>query len=328
MTQVPVPPVAICVVSWNTRDLLDACLRALRPEHEAGRAEVWVVDNASTDGSAEHVARQHPWVHLRALGQNLGYGPAVNLVAGLTSTPFLVAANSDVRPTPGAIGALLDAAARLPHAAVLAPRLVVPDGRTQHTVHPFPTVRTGLLLSSGLAGRAPFAARLPMEGHWDPAVERDVDWAHGAFLLVRRTAWDRVGGFDPDQWLYAEDLDLCWRMRRAGWRTRYVPAAVVHHEVSAATAGRWDEAARSTRTQRSAYAWIAHRQGLARARAVGAAHLAGPALRWAVRAVAARADARHRAERDRQRRYVAMHRTAFEPRAVLDAHRRGDTARR
>lgn len=318
------PAAAIAVVSWNTRELLDACLSSLRADHEAGRAEVWVVDNGSTDGSPALVREAHPWVQLLEPGENLGYGPAVNEVAARTRTPFVAAANSDLRFEPGALDALLRAAARRPAAGALAPRLVQPDGRTQHSVHPFPTVRTGLLLSTGLAVRATsIARRLPMEGFWDDAVERNVDWAHGALLLVRRDAWDAVGGFDPAQWFYAEDLDLCWRLGQAGWATRYVPDAVVHHEVSASAGSRWSSTERAVRSQRSAYAWMLERRGPLATRTTALAHLAGPATRAAVLGAAARVAGRYAGRRDVQRRYVAMHRTGLERAGALRAHRAG-----
>lgn len=105
------PPVTIAVVSWNTADLLERCLESLRREHEAGRAAVWVVDNASSDGSVARVRERHPWAALVASPDNLGFGPAVDLVAERTDSPFLVAANADTALLPGALGALLSAAA-------------------------------------------------------------------------------------------------------------------------------------------------------------------------------------------------------------------------
>lgn len=317
------PRVAVAVVSWNTRERLDRCLESLHADHRAGRADVWVVDNASTDGSAAMVAERHPWVRLEALHENVGYGAAVNLVAGRTRMAFVAAANSDLELEPEALTVLLAAADAHPGVGAFAPRLLLPDGATQHSLHPFPTVRTGLLLSSGAARIGRVARSLPLHGHLDPERAREVDWAHGAFLLVRRTAWEAVGGFDPDQWLYAEDLDLAWRLSRAGWRTRYVPEARIAHAVSAATATRWDEHERAVRTQRSAYAWMLARRGLAVTRATALAHLAGPLLRSRALAVAARVRRGTFAARaDVQRRYVAMHRTGLEPRAALEAHRR------
>jgi N-acetylglucosaminyl-diphospho-decaprenol L-rhamnosyltransferase len=320
---VSLPPIAVAVVSWNTRALLAACLESLRADHDAGRAEIWVVDNASTDGSAAMVAADFPWVRLLEAEENLGFGPAVNRVAEQTSTPFLAAANSDLVVTPGALAALLAAATEHPGTGAFAPRLLLPDGSVQHAVHPFPTARVGLLLSTGLARRPRIARGLPLEGHFDPELAREVDWAHGALLLVRRTAWDEVGGFDAVQWLYAEDLDLGWRLARAGWPTRYVPAAHVHHVRSAATATRWSEEERAVRTQRSAYAWMLGRWGGPRTRASALAHLAGPALRLAWLAPAARLrPSRFAARAGLQRRYLATHRTGLEPRADLEAHRR------
>lgn len=310
--------VAIAIVSYNTRELLDACLTSLRAEHEAGRAEVWVVDNDSSDGSADMVRERHPWVQVLALRENPGYGAAVNLVAERTHTPYVAAANADLRFEPHALERLLDAARASPEAGALAPRLVMLDGSTQHTVHPFPTLRVGLALSLGLH-RVPAVGRaLCMEGHWDPDRPRGVDWAHGAFLLVPREAWDAVGGFDPEQWLYAEDLDLCWRLHRAGRPTRYVPDAVVHHHVSAATSARWTTDERAVRTQRAAYAWMLARRGAPITRVVALANLAGPVVRWLLWTVAAplapRRAARHRRI---NRGYARMHRTGLEPGAEL-----------
>lgn len=317
--------VTIAVVSWNTRDLLDACLRSLRADHEAGRADVWVVDNASTDGSPEMVAREHPWVTLLALDENLGYGAAVNRVAQRTSTPFVAPANADLRFTPGALGALVAAAGRHPRAGALAPRLRLPDGSTQHSVHPFPTARVGLATGSGATRFAPLARRLVMEGHWDPEVERTVDWAHGALLLVPRDAWDLLGGFDDEQWLYAEDLDLCWRLARAGRPTWFVPDAVVEHRVSAAAAQRWDDAARLRRTQRATYAWMAHRQGTARTRLVTLANVAPLACRWALaRGLEQLPGRRGRHRAGMLRGYLAAHREGLAPAAELDRFRRRD----
>ena len=97
----------VAVVSWNTRELLDRCLLALRPEADAGRAEVWVVDNGSQDGSPALVRERHAWARLVEPGENLGYGRAVNLLAERTSSPWIAASNADVALRPGALARLL-----------------------------------------------------------------------------------------------------------------------------------------------------------------------------------------------------------------------------
>jgi GT2 family glycosyltransferase len=280
--------VAIAIVSWNTRELLAACLDSLRADHDAGRAEVHVVDNGSTDGSPEMVAERFGWVRLQARTDNLGYGPAVNLVARATATPFVAPANSDLVFAPGALAELLAAARRAPHAGAVAPRLVRPDGSTQHSVHPFPTLGKLLAFNLGLQAVVPgLGDRLGLEGYWSPEHERDVDWAHGAFLLVRRPAWDAAGGFDDRQWMYAEDLDLGWRLHRAGWPTRYVPSAHVTHVVSAST----EQAFGSGRTQRAqaaTYAWLQRRRGPVRARSAALLNVGGALGRAAWMVPAAR----------------------------------------
>lgn len=306
---------AVAVVSWNTRDLLGAALDSLRADADpdAGLAEVWVVDNASTDGSAAFVRDAYPWVHLIAADANLGYGPAVNLVGRRTAAPWIAAANADIAFTPGSLAALVDAGARAPAAGALAPRLLAPDGSTQHSVHAFPTPLVTLVFNLGVWRALPGAGeRLCLHGQWDSSRPREVDWAHGALLLLRRAAWEEIGGFDDDQWLYAEDLDICWRLARAGWTTRYEPGATVHHAISAATrTASWGND-REVRAQASAYAWMERQFGRTRARACATINLSGALVRWAPAAVAARLDpAGHADARDRRREYVRMHATGF-----------------
>ena len=258
--------IAIAIVSFNTRALLNECLRSLRADADAGRAEVWVVDNASTDGSAEMVREDFPWVSLIASEENLGYGPAVNLVARQTDTAWIAPANSDLAFTEGALAALLAAGEAHPEAAAIAPRLILPDGSTQESVQRFPSVTTSLLLASHAAALSSrVREHLYLPGAWDVDRAQNVPWATGAFLIVRREAWDEVGGFDEEQWMYAEDLDLGWRLRKAGWTTRYEPSAVVHHHESAASKVVFGgQQGVVDKWVRANYAWMVRRQGVAR----------------------------------------------------------------
>jgi GT2 family glycosyltransferase len=315
-------PIVVAVVSWNTRDLLDHCLRSLKPAADSGLAEVWVVDNASTDGSADMVRSSHPWVELVASDHNHGYGPGIKLVAERTASPWLVASNADIAVHEGALERLLEASRRDAGAGIIAPRLILPDGSTQHSVWPFPE-----LLPMALANLGPRATprrigeRFALHDQWDPGRPRRVPWALGAFLLIRREAWDEVGGFDADQWMSAEDLDLGWRMREAGWATRYEPAALVDHAESAAVTQMWG-ARLPIHWQRCAYAWMVRRRGRRAAAGVGVVNFAGSLARLALYAVlCAVRPARWRARVRAQAEWTLVHAYAFAPRKTLDAYR-------
>ncbi len=270
--------VTAAVVSWNTRELLKRCLRSLEPDARTGRLDAWVVDNGSSDGSLEAARAVAPWADVLEPGSNLGFGRAVNLVAARTESEWLLVANADVALEPGALDALL-AAGSDARIGCVAPRLISPDGTTEHSVHPFPTLRFTTAFNLGLHRLSTGGAeRLCLEGHWDPERPRAVPWAIGACLLLRREAFDQAGGFDERQWLFAEDLELGWRLRDRGWVTWYEPAARVLHASSAATAPAFGSA-RTTRFMTATYSTLARRRGRARALLTALVNVFGAAVR-------------------------------------------------
>jgi len=297
--------ITLAVVSWNTREPLDRCLASLRGDAEAGLAEVWIVDNGSGDGSAELVRERHRFARLLEPGENLGYGRAVNLVAERTDTPWIVAANADVELPPGTLVALLAAAERHPEAGVIAPKLVDAGGAPEHSIHPFQTPAVAALYNLGLHRLAPrAAARLPLPGHFDPEAPRAVDWAHGAFLLIRREAFEAAGGFDPGQWIYAEDVELGYRMRDAGWEVHYAPTVEVRHLGGAATATAFG-ASTAARRLDATYALLRRREGRAATALVYALNALGSAVRWLT--LAPRRDPATRARRRALAQLVRYH---------------------
>ena len=314
----PTPPVTVAIVSWNTRDLLARCLDSLSPEVERGRAAVWVVDNASNDGSADLVRERYGWANLIASDENLGFGSAVNLVAARTRSDWIATANADMALRPGALDALLEAGARDPRAGAIAPRLVLPDGATQHSVFGFPTITFSLLLAfAAFRFSRTIGDRRAFPGYWDTERARRVPWAIAAFLLVRRAAWDEVGGFDERQWMYAEDLDLGWRLHQAGWATRYEPRAHVDHESAASTTQLFGVEL-APHWQRATYGCIARRRGSGYARVVALLNLVGAILRWARLVVRASSDAGLAGARDAHGRWVLVHLRALSPRTRLE----------
>jgi N-acetylglucosaminyl-diphospho-decaprenol L-rhamnosyltransferase len=314
--------VAVAVVSTNLRELLAKTLESLRPDADRGLIEVWVVDNASTDGSPEMVRDSFPWVSLIALEENVGYGAAVNMVAERTTTKWIAAANEDIEVRPGAIERLCEAAHDHPDVALIAPRLELPDGSTQHSVHPFPTLWLTAIFNLRLHRLSRrLADFLCIEGYWDPTRARTVDWAMATFLLARRSAWDEIGGFDREQWMHAEDLDIAWRMRSAGWRTRYEPAAEVFHVGSAASKKAFGEEL-MTRFMAASYGWQARRRSPAIARAIALVNCAGAAAGLLVLEPPARLrGGRFAAARDGYRYWLGVHRTGLASSAELLSRR-------
>lgn len=270
--------VAVAVISWNTRELLERCLRSLEADARAGLAQVHVVDNGSSDGSAALVRERFGWAELHEPDGNIGYGRAVNLVAERTANPWIAASNADVELEPGALARLV-AAGRSPSAGAVAPRLILPDGSTQHSVYGFPTLPYLLAFNAGLYRVIPgLGDRLLIERHWDAERPRAVPWAVGAFLLLRREAFEAAGGFDPAQWMYAEDVDLGWRLGRAGWRTLYEPGARVRHAHGAAARQAFGERPYE-RWMEATYDWIERRRGRARRTAAALLNVAGALAR-------------------------------------------------
>ena len=297
-------PVEIAVVSWNTRDLLRECLRSIQADVEHGRAHVTVIDNGSTDGSQQAVRTEFPWASLIESDTNLGFGSAVNRVAQQTDAQWIAAANADIALEPDALRNLVKAADRHPDAGIIAPRLIAPDGSTQHSVHPFPTLPLTLAFNLGIATLR--GDRLALNGYWNPDTARYVDWALGAFILVRRTAWDQIHGFDEAQWMYAEDLDLAWRAARAGWRTWYEPTARVAHAGAASTSQAWGDTG-PERWLQSTYGWMIRRRGDPITRTYALINMGGAAAR-ALRATVTNAPPH---ERHAMRTWMRLHARAL-----------------
>jgi N-acetylglucosaminyl-diphospho-decaprenol L-rhamnosyltransferase len=225
--------VSAVIVSYNVRDLLLKCIASLRAD---GVAHIVVVDNASKDGSAEAARRADPGIDVVALDENLGFGSGANRGVARTSSPYVVILNPDLEVEPGATKALVDVLDRMPDVAVVAPRIETPDGRLYPSVRTFPDMvdAAGHAFLHFVWRSNPFSRRYKMLD-WDHAAACDVDWVAGTHLVVRRTAWDAVGGFDEAFFMYLEDVDLCWRLQRAGWRVRYEPEARVVHAIGRST---------------------------------------------------------------------------------------------
>jgi N-acetylglucosaminyl-diphospho-decaprenol L-rhamnosyltransferase len=219
--------VDVVIVSYRSRELLRACLESLRDPGPAATLDVCVIDNASDDGTVDMVRSEFGEVRLIANRDNAGFGAASNqgIVSG--AAPFVLVINPDARIEPDTLGPLLDVFDREPRAGMVGPNLVRPDGTLDHAAkRSFPTVAGALAYFTGLAS----VGRGGLDQYTAPEVQEGrVDAINGAFMLIRRAALDEVGLFDPGYWMYMEDLDLCYRLWRAGWEVHYEPRATAWH---------------------------------------------------------------------------------------------------
>ena len=224
--------VSVVIVNYNVRDLLRACLRSLEPNLRDLRGEVWVIDNASRDDSADMVAAEFPHVKLIRNAQNRGYAAANNQAIRAARGRYVLVLNPDTELPPDAVPACLAELERHPDIGALGPKLVRGDGSLDRACRrSFPSPEVAFFRLAGLAKLLPRHPRVARYNllDVDPDVSLDVDSVCGAFMLVRREVIEQVGMFDETFRMYGEDLDWAYRIKAAGWRVRYHPAVVVLH---------------------------------------------------------------------------------------------------
>jgi len=232
---------SVVVPSWNARELLRACLgalgRALAAEPWPGGVEVIVVDDASSDGSADMVAREYPAVTLLRRATNGGYAVATNAGAARARGAHLLLLNSDAEVGAGDLSELRAALAADPGLGAVAPRLVNADGSTQRACMRFPLLRTALFFGTPLERWFPRSRELERyrARDLDPEQDAQVEQPPAACLLLRRAAWDAAGPLDESLAVFFNDVDLCRRLRSAGWRIGYRARCAVRHHGGGST---------------------------------------------------------------------------------------------
>jgi hypothetical protein len=223
------PQVSIIIVNYNTRALTEACLRSIEAQVRGVSHEVVLVDNASSDGSAEMVRERFPAVRLIENPCNLGFGVANNIGAGVARGEHLMLLNSDAELLSDSASALLEFLRAHPLAAAVGPRVLLPDGRRQ------PMITGDLPGLRAVRNDALFLSRLapgffPGIHHDEPGESvAEVGWISGVCMMIRRDAWEQVGGFDPSYFMYCEDIDLCRRFRQRGWTIVHLDDAAIRH---------------------------------------------------------------------------------------------------
>ena len=236
------PLVSAIVVSYETRDLTLEAVDSLL-EFLPANSDVWVVDNASTDGSAEAIKNRHPSVNLIELPENIGFGRANNVALSRARGRFLLLLNSDARLVDAAtVERLITWMDEDPRLGMAGPRLEDDLGRLEYSARSFPTLPKEIVRRWGfylLLPRAKVGTWL-LGDFWAPERSMHVDWITGACMLVRREACQDVGGFDERIFMYGEEQEWARRLKQADWRVLYDPGvSVVHRRAASGSTGPW-----------------------------------------------------------------------------------------
>lgn len=268
--------VTVIVVNWNTVDLLDDCLQSVVDHAPSSHpTEIIVVDNASTDGSRDHLATAWPTVRVIANHENVGFCRANNQAIRETTAPFLLLLNTDARLTPGCADAMLRHMDEDPRCAVAGPRLVYGDGSFQRW-----TAGRSLSITSCASyflGLDRLARRFPRFGGMylshDTATSFEPGWVTSAVMLLRRQALDEFGLLDESIFVYMDDVDLCQRATDAGWHVWYEADATAVHLMGASSIRSSGSA--SPEAIRALNRWFCRRHGSRSARALRLLEAAG-----------------------------------------------------
>lgn len=224
--------VTIAVVSYNTKDMLADCLRSLLSSPPLVTYELRVIDNGSTDGTIAMLANDFPDVGVLSNAGNVGFAGAANQAWRQSLAKYLLVVNADTVFQENCVEALVEFADHHPDAAAVGPLVLNPDGSVQASARRFPSFLEGTMhaLLGVVAPHNRFSRRYKM-ADWDRQTEREVDWLSGAAVLLRREIGEKIGFFDDAYFMYVEDMDLCYRLRDAGYKVYFCPDARITHHV-------------------------------------------------------------------------------------------------
>ncbi len=222
--------VSIIIVNWNTGDLLAECIRSVKESSIMDTlpfAEILVVDNASMDHSLHQARIAFPEIRVIQNQENLGFGAANNMAAREAVGEYLLLLNPDTIVKPGAIRSLVDHLDNHPEAGAAGPKLINPDGSLQLSIYRTPTLTREMWRLFHLDSIFPYNAYPPAT--LSATNPQKVDTIQGTCLLVRRDIFLSIGMFDERFFMYSEEVDLCVRIRSAGWLIHWLPQAKVVH---------------------------------------------------------------------------------------------------
>jgi GT2 family glycosyltransferase len=233
------PDLTICIVNWNVRDDLRQCLLSLRANLDAGTvtAQIVVVDNASADDSVAMLRAEFPEAELVLNSDNRGFAGANAQAFAVARGRYVLMLNPDTIMPLGGLQTLVCFGDAHPEAGAIGPKLLNRDGSLQHSCRRFPTITAALFRNTVLGRLFPHtrAAEVYLMADFDHAHEAQVDWVSGACMMLRKEALDQIGGVDTGFFWGSEDVDLCWRLHKAGWDVVYSPEPAVMHIIGRST---------------------------------------------------------------------------------------------
>jgi GT2 family glycosyltransferase len=275
------PRVSVIIPSWNTRALLADCLDSLAEQQIHGGFETIVVDNGSTDGTADLLRARGDRLRVITNAENAGFAAANNQAAEEARGTILLFLNSDTRLTAADTLERIASAVEAPDVGIAGPMLLNPDGSLQPSCAAHPSVGRALLVGAGLHRLLPDRLRATLSPDtWSHDRARDTGWVKGAAMAVRAELFRDAGGFWPT--LYGEETDLACRLKSRGYRVRFEPAARVVHVGNRTGSQRYSDAGRAARVGRAELLFLHSNYPSGRAAAIRAITGAAYALRAVV----------------------------------------------
>jgi GT2 family glycosyltransferase len=220
--------VAVVLVSFNTAAITRRCLQTLAASDDGLRKQIIVVDNASTDDSAEMLLREFPDIRLIVNSSNVGFGRANNQALEFVTEKYVLLLNTDAFVSADTLRTTVAFMEETPECGVLGVKLLGEDGSLQPSARYFPTPWNMFLRDYGLERLFPGTQRID-DMDWPHDSVRECDWVPGCYFLIRKTLIDQICLFDPRYFLYYEEIDFCFRAKQKGWQVWFYPHTMVVH---------------------------------------------------------------------------------------------------
>lgn len=218
---------SIIIVSWNVASYLENCLESIFQNAPKCSFEIWVVDNASSDLTVQRIKTRFPQVHLIENSQNVGFAEANNQAIRQSSGRYVLLLNPDTLVHPNALQILVDFMDAHPEAGAAGSLYLSPNQTIQYSCMPFPTVSKEFWRLFHLDNLWHYGTY--DMNRWNRMKEREVESLQGACLILRRSVLDEIGLLDPDYFMYTEEVDLCYRIYKRGWKLFWVPQSIITH---------------------------------------------------------------------------------------------------